>query len=313
MSRLQADRGLTDTGQRPLIFICHGFGGIVVKKALAYSATQVSKKVSHNYSIYISTFGIIFLGTPHDGYESAFVRSFARLGRDSARLQMIMSWHQQYLQVVTDQFAPLAKQFHIYLFWEQLRTKFGHTEDYVVRKDSAAPTWDNVERSGCLANHSQMCKFADESSSEYKTILEALIRYSRSAPASIAERWKNANKFIQTQRSIEAAELIGFDVHDSNRPYMYLNSPKTIQGEFKGLQNHYFHVPHSVSHVYTGQGQLRLELHQKFWKPSWSPSPPRLRVFVLYGLGGSGKTQFCLKFVEEYRDKYFFPFSSCLL
>lgn len=35
------------------------------------------------------------------------------------------------LQNITDQFAPLMKQFHIYFFWEQEKTDLGYTRDYV--------------------------------------------------------------------------------------------------------------------------------------------------------------------------------------
>ncbi len=37
------------------------------------------------------------------------------------------------LQNITDQFAPLMKQFHIFFFWEQHKTDLGYTKDYVPR------------------------------------------------------------------------------------------------------------------------------------------------------------------------------------
>ncbi len=36
------------------------------------------------------------------------------------------------LQAITDQFAPLMKQFRIFFFWEQERTDLGYTKDYVI-------------------------------------------------------------------------------------------------------------------------------------------------------------------------------------
>lgn len=35
------------------------------------------------------------------------------------------------LQNITDQFAPLMKQFHIFFFWEQEKTDLGYSRDYV--------------------------------------------------------------------------------------------------------------------------------------------------------------------------------------
>jgi hypothetical protein len=69
VAELYATREIYGGLERPIIFICHGLGGIIVKKALAYSATRTSAKVAHLNSVFISTSGIIFMGTPHHGIE----------------------------------------------------------------------------------------------------------------------------------------------------------------------------------------------------------------------------------------------------
>ncbi|KAL7271080.1 hypothetical protein RUND412_006184 [Rhizina undulata] len=62
--------------KRPIIFICHSFGGVVVKKALilAHAAPESSDE-SH---LFKSVYGIIFLATPHQGFTfstSAAIKS----------------------------------------------------------------------------------------------------------------------------------------------------------------------------------------------------------------------------------------------
>ena len=304
VTRLQAERSLSNTSKRPLIFICHGLGGAIVKRALAFSATQVSKKVTHNYSIYISTFGLLFFGTPHNGLESAFIRSITGAQYDTDDFELAMMRQYEVLQNIADLFAPLAKQFRIYFFWEQIPTKFQHDISFVVKEESAAPLWDDVERSGLYATHFDMCRFEQKSSSGYKIVLDALLRYSRVAQASIASRWENAAKYLATQRSIEASELVGFNVHKDNEIFMYLNTPRTRSFEANTLRNKYFHVPHNVSNISTGQGRVYLELRQKMLMPQALEHGRHRRVFVLYGMGGSGKTQFCLKFIQDHREKY---------
>jgi hypothetical protein len=49
---------------RPLLFVAHSLGGIIIKEALRRSRGCISFQ-SHLHSIYEFTSGIIFFGTPH--------------------------------------------------------------------------------------------------------------------------------------------------------------------------------------------------------------------------------------------------------
>lgn len=308
VAELEAVRALSDATERPIIFVCHGLGGILVKKALAHSATQTSKNVDHRYSIYISTYGILFMGTPHSGIENATWQAIAQEARTRGGVPSDMlkalTKNSETLQNITDQFAPLVKQFHIYFFWESFQTVMVNWKGYVVCKDSAAPIWDNTERSGIHATHSEMCRFASRESPDFQTILAALIRYSRDAHKTIATRWSGARRFLATQRSIEASELIGFDVHNDNKPFL-CESPRLHQGPADiRLRNKYFHVPHNVSSIFTGRDAVTRMLESKILEQPAPDRPYQQKRFVLYGLGGSGKTQFCLKFVQDNRDRF---------
>ena len=70
------------------------------------------------------------------------------------------------------------------------------------------------------------------------------------------------------------------------------------------LRNKYFELPFDVSPYFTGGDDLCCELRESCL-PSENPCPrvPQTR-FVLYGLGGSGKTQMALKFASDHREKY---------
>lgn len=65
---IQRTRETEDEKQRPILFVCHSIGGLVVTKALlvAYVA-----KVQYYKNILDSTTGVLFLGTPHAGSDSA--------------------------------------------------------------------------------------------------------------------------------------------------------------------------------------------------------------------------------------------------
>ncbi len=74
-------------------------------------------------------------------------------------------------------------------------------------ESSAAPILDNTERSGIPASHSEMCKFESASETGYRTVVSAVMRYTREAPGMIEFRWEKADEMLSMQRSSEASEL----------------------------------------------------------------------------------------------------------
>ncbi|GJC91735.1 lipa and NB-arc domain-containing protein [Colletotrichum higginsianum] len=59
------------TSRNPIIFVAHSLGGLLVKRALLYSNDVTDRNQEDARSIFISTYGIIFLGTPHAGSDMA--------------------------------------------------------------------------------------------------------------------------------------------------------------------------------------------------------------------------------------------------
>ena len=110
-------------------------------QALAYSAGRTSKSIQHVHSIYVSTFGILFLGTPHDGGNKVRLASTSRrmigalvpskIVDTQGQLLDALQEGSELLQNITDIFVPLMKDFRIFFFWEQDKTNMGVTQDYV--------------------------------------------------------------------------------------------------------------------------------------------------------------------------------------
>ena len=305
---LQADRALEGCSQRPIVFVCHGLGGILVKKALAYSSARVSKNVAHLCSIFISTYGILFFGTPHNGIEMGSWstaacqknRPVCATSSEDSHLLSAISKDSETLQLITEQFSGLMKQFHIFYFWEQFESQFPHGQGYVVKESSAAPIIDNTERAGIAANHAQMVKFSDKSVSSYRTVIEALGRYCRYSPPLISRRWHQATESIHRAWSNEAFELTGtaFDVHNDNRPFLYERKPSET------LCNKHFHIPQVVSSIFTGREEISRLVQEALFTSEDADHSHQQRRYIIYGLGGSGKTQFCSKFAQDHRERY---------
>jgi hypothetical protein len=67
--------------------------------------------------------------------------------------------------------------------------------------------------------------------------------------------------------------------------------------------NKHFFTPQTVSSVFTGR-ENELELMKRHLITGASKNLSIQKRFVVYGLAGSGKTQFCCKFASDNRQRY---------
>ncbi|KAJ5170922.1 uncharacterized protein N7500_003705 [Penicillium coprophilum] len=297
VEELNAEREHDDSIQRPIIFLCHGLGGLIVKKALIYASTCTSAKMTHLYSVFTSTFGLIFFGTPHEGIEKArwslLAKGLKGVLKDRSHLIASMEKRSETLQTISEQFSPLLKNFYVHNFWETLETSRSIGSGHIVSYSSAAPPWDDTGRSGLPATHSQMCKFGDREQPGYKLTCGIIHRFIKLAGPLIASRHRESHSFLAARRGHEATEILAFDIHHDNKPVKFTLQPASDS------QNQHFIVPLAVSDNYTGREGLAQSLQEKLLAPTI-----RQKRFVLYGMGGSGKTQFCLKFASDNRDNF---------
>ena len=187
-------------------------------QALSYSNSRSSDRISHIRSIFTCTYGILFFGTPHHGSSNAKLLGTMlklcskvlpkQIAQFESSLVSALKEESETLQNITDYFVPLMKNFCIYFFWEEERTNLGHTKDYIVDKESAAPTFDDTERSGIAADHSGMVKFEDKTSQGFRQVVAALDRYCDDAPSAIKCRWANSMELLAEARRREADDKI---------------------------------------------------------------------------------------------------------
>ncbi|KAL9596044.1 MAG: hypothetical protein Q9219_006060 [cf. Caloplaca sp. 3 TL-2023] len=297
LGELVAERALAAAFNRPIVFLCHGFGGLLLKRALALSYSKLGKSTERLRSIYISTYAILFVGTPHQGIR----KSALRFGHDSdfagsSQFMINLLVGSEMLNEVTDQFMPIMKQYRVFNFWESLESEIDGAMTYVVDKDSAAPSWADAEKCGISTTHQGMLKFRTVKSSGYTVITEALTRYLQSAPTTIKTRWFNEKKFLEVERRKQAEELL--------RPQLELGSTMDRNAEHT---SEYYLVPHRSSTHFTGREQQAQEVKENFgcsWNSPNEKSQAEHKVVVIHGLGGSGKTQFCLRYAEGNRLNY---------
>lgn len=71
VTSLATHRRNAGTKKNPIIWVCHSLGGIIAKRALLYSYDVLDPELDICRSIYVSTYAMIFLGTPHTGSNLA--------------------------------------------------------------------------------------------------------------------------------------------------------------------------------------------------------------------------------------------------
>ena len=184
--RLVANRSLKKALDRPIIFVCHSLGGLVVKRCLIYCRSVRHAHTERLRSIYVSTYGILFLGTPHNGAEMARWASLLqsicsavlpkKFFESSPQLIEALKSNNETLQNINRLFIDIVSRFQIYFFHESKPMDLKGTRQLVVDEDSAAPVIEGVERMGIELDHSHMCKFEDESAPGFDVVAEALMR-----------------------------------------------------------------------------------------------------------------------------------------
>ncbi|MCJ1283494.1 hypothetical protein MMC26_002824 [Xylographa opegraphella] len=97
-----------------------------------------------------------------------------------------------------------------------------------------------------------------------------------------------------------------------NIPMQLESSEETFNAAQKSAQdalllataNKHFEIPHSVSSLYIGREAQLEELGQTFLGPEPAIGTRVQKRFVIYGIGGAGKTEFCCKFAQNYRKHF---------
>lgn len=124
---------------------------------------------------------------------------------------------------------------------------------------------------------------------------------------------KNRRDFDQLSNWIKNIDQSLQKVSESNQSAREVSGLQDLENSLSAAatlteslsSNQYFDIRQAVSDFYTGRETLLQELRE-----TMVPPPGILRGqrrFVIYGLGGSGKTQFCCKFAADARERCVLP------
>ncbi|KAL4986457.1 hypothetical protein BDW68DRAFT_178771 [Aspergillus falconensis] len=265
LSRLWLERKGCET--RPIIFIAHSLGGIVVKEAL------VQAKLGHTYqSIRMATYGIAFFGTPHRGSQLAkigetlakAVRAFLRT--PSNTFINALKENDLYANELSANFGQLLEDYKYINFYETLPLR---SLGIIVEKKSATLGLpDSREITvALLGDHESICRYASEEDDNYKHVSGLITRF-----AAIAMRESDeASLFGDSNAESTLAELTPADQFDS-RMCM---------------------IPFARNQAFVGRAPILDQL-----KSQALPVGTTSRL-ALFGLGGVGKSHIAIEFAHQ--------------
>ncbi|MCJ1264537.1 hypothetical protein MMC22_004409 [Lobaria immixta] len=218
IAELFANRRRRNATERPVIFVAHSLGGLVVKRALIYSSEIRGNHTEHLRSIFVSTYGILFLETPHQGSDIAKWGSKLEKICDAVMPNEMINSQSELINAlriknetllnIDRQFIQLCSRFCIYFFHEATPTSLNGTSQYIVDEESASPNIQDVERAGIQRDHFHMCKFENEDSPGFSLIAEGIQRYAIDAPKIVSSRWHSERAEQRLRKEAEAEELL---------------------------------------------------------------------------------------------------------
>ncbi|KAK4248315.1 Alpha/Beta hydrolase protein [Corynascus novoguineensis] len=177
--RLSGFRAVTESSDRPLIFVAHSLGGLicaqlVVKGALAGETDNIAI-ISNN------TRGMIFLGTPFHGspiapFAKVFSSMVSVLHKTHTQKVKDLEQKSEKLRILAESFASALNQ--RIRENQEIRVAFFHeTKKYlgvlvVPELNSRIPGFG--DHASINANHSEMCKFSNPEDPGYQSVVAAI-------------------------------------------------------------------------------------------------------------------------------------------
>ncbi|MCJ1425603.1 hypothetical protein MMC29_003503 [Sticta canariensis] len=268
-------RRLTESQMRPILFVAHSLGGLVVKSALIHSDSIRQGALEEHRSIKLSTYGIFFMGTPHEGgigahFGERMLRLTSIFATPDDKILKHLDRDSEWLQQQLSQFGLISRDFVIRFAYEMYPTPVALGKATMVVPDASAiiPGVADAESVAIAADHLNMIKFTSREDSGYEKVLGQLQLMAQEAPDAVEARWAE-----QTRMS-------------------------------EALFGNQFSVPFSLSGVPETELFIGREEEIDMVKAAFRGGASCRRIVTLQGLGGVGKTQLAVTFVKQQRDAF---------
>ncbi|MCJ1425262.1 hypothetical protein MMC29_003150 [Sticta canariensis] len=201
---LDGARRESNSHQRPIIFIAHSLGGIVVKNALLHSDRVREGKLEEQRSIKLSTYGVIFMGTPHQGGQGVGIGkimvNIAKVQGDANdSLLKHLEEHSEFLQQQVSEFSLISQSFDIKFAYETKPTPLaGVIAKVIVPKWSAVLSgMPDAAEFGINADHRSMKKFSSADSEDFQKLSRTLEFMLQKSGPKVEANWASEARMKQ--------------------------------------------------------------------------------------------------------------------
>jgi hypothetical protein len=223
-------RGVTD---RPIIFVAHSLGGLVVKDALSQSHSEGIQETVRRprlAAIKPATIGVIFAGTPHRGADKArwasvatHLSKFVLRDPNEAIIQALKRGSETLERLQSD-FARILSDLPVYTFSED--------HDFpgngkIVDKDSSIIGFPHEEFQVIPADHVMMVKFQSAKEVGYQRMKDAML--------NLIEDWDlKRKKMTAAATTPKVEELRQSRVQKYSTYSGPVNAENVVQGDQQG-------------------------------------------------------------------------------
>ncbi|KAI1178312.1 hypothetical protein F4777DRAFT_113251 [Nemania sp. FL0916] len=160
-------------GTKPIIFIAHSMGGLVVKKALI-----VGKHDDHYSSMLSKVHGIMFLSTPHRGSSHAHALNTLlsiMIGSSSKVYVSELESSSTSIEDIREQFRAICSSWKLVSLYESLPTKLlPGVKRMIVSKDSGVLDYPQEISGPVDADHHTVCKYHSRLDPNYLLVANLL-------------------------------------------------------------------------------------------------------------------------------------------
>ncbi|KAF3074352.1 hypothetical protein CFAM422_003689 [Trichoderma lentiforme] len=271
MEALKKIRNTEELRQRPLFFIAHSFGGIILAHCLVKAVQTNEDDHPTIATLHKATYGMLLFGIPHKGLVVNDIEKMLA-GRDnhprSALLKQIRVKSDLLENQLTD-FKNLVRDRKVVSFYETRQTRqlqfdsdsqrWERTGDFITKVDNDSALLqlpDFMEDKIPLdSDHSMMVKFGNRNDTGYTSALDKLQQFEQEASNVVKAR------FSRVQRTSTVKYLI----------------------------------PYTSNPDFVGRSEILKILKDQLGHTQQTSSTSQAGA-SLYGLGGTGKTQIALEY-----------------